>query len=64
MTQTLTDIIRRFDSQLWRKGERRPSQGEMRDLRDAGYATEWPDHSFTLSDDARAVLNQLRVGRV
>jgi hypothetical protein len=35
---------------------RRPTQGEMRQLRDQGLATEAPDHSFMLTDQGRVVL--------
>lgn len=59
-TAAQVSIIRRFDSQLWLKGERRPQQGELRGLRDGGFAVEHPDHSFTLTERGRTVLSEAR----
>jgi hypothetical protein len=56
-------IIRRFDSDLWNKGEGRPSQGEMRILRDAGLATEDNYHAFALTEAGQAVLKEERFKR-
>ena len=39
------------------------SQGEMRILRDSGYAEEHPDHSFTLTENGREILRAYRIGK-
>ena len=54
-TPELIDIAERMSLSL-RGSRKRPSQGEMRTLRDEGFATEHPDHSFTLNDKGRDLI--------
>ena len=41
----------------------KPSQGDMRDLRDAGLAIEYPDHTFCLTERGQEVLREYRIAK-
>jgi len=62
-TDRLGDIVRRMSLVTRGENERRPSQGEMRELRDAGLAEETPDHSFFLTDKGQEVLEPFKAAR-
>lgn len=51
----IVDIAERMALGL-RGSRKKPSQGEMRVLRDAGFATEHLDHTFTLNEKGRALI--------
>jgi len=57
--ESLEHMIERMAGDTGRK----TSQGEMRTLRNAGLAFEYPDHSFILTDSGREILKTARLFR-